>query len=258
MGNEQRRERDGPIPRAKAIGDADVMFVSAIEPLDELFIMTIFFRLAVEILQTNDLVMNKGLTVSLRATLGIDKMERIGISGVAVCNVGDDLLGIGGACRFLHGNRRGQGAARIGEVISDNLPAAFGEKEKDEAVFTANFDVGFIASQSRIEGSLVREIEVMAVKSRGFSIIEHGLIRNDDTKELPEHERGFARADRKGNIERENQAHQMRRLMNAVQRDACGTGRRVAEMFFGVMMLAVLIVQFELRQTLRLQLLFFR
>lgn len=106
MGDEKCRERNRPIPRAKAIGDAGVMFVSAIEPLDELFIVTIFFGFAVEILQTNDLVMSIGLPGSLRATLGIDKMQRIGISRVAVGDVGDNLLGVGGARRFLHGNGR--------------------------------------------------------------------------------------------------------------------------------------------------------
>lgn len=246
VSDEKCSEGDGTIPGTKAIGHANVMFVSAIETLDELFIVTIFFGFAVEILQTNDLVMSKGLTVRLRATLCIDKMERIGISGVAICEVGDDLLRIGRARRFLHGDGGGQGAARIGDVIGDNLPAAFGEKEKHEAVFAANFDVGFIAGKIRIEGSLVGEIEAMAIICRGFGIIEHGLMRKDDAKELPKHERGFACADRKGNIECENQSHQMRRLMNAVQSDACGTGCRVAEMFFSVMMLAILIVQFEL------------
>jgi hypothetical protein len=79
VGNEQRRESDGPVPRAKAIGDTDVVFVSAIEPLDELFIVPIFFGFAIEILQANNLVMSKGLALGLCAPLGIDKMERIGI-----------------------------------------------------------------------------------------------------------------------------------------------------------------------------------
>ncbi len=207
MGDEQRRKSDGPVPRAKAIGDPDVMFVSAIEPLDELFIMAIFFGFAVKILQTNDLVMSKGLALGLRATLGIDKMERIRISGVAIRDVGDDLLGISGARRFLHGNGRGQRAAGIGNVIGDDLTTRFGEEEKDKAVFATDFDVGFIAGEILIQRPFVGEVKVMTVISRGFGIIEHGLMRNDDAKELPEHERGFARADGKGDIERENQSH---------------------------------------------------
>jgi hypothetical protein len=38
----------------------------------------------------------------------------------------------------------------------------------------------------------------------------------------------------------------MRRLMNAAQINARGRWRGVAEMFFGVMMLAILVMQFEL------------
>lgn len=246
MRDEQRRQRDGSIPRAKAIGNTGVMFVSAVEPLDELFIVPIFFRFAIEILQTNDLVMRKGLAMGLCAALGIEKMKRIGISGVAVCDVGDDLLGADGARRLLHGNRGGQCAAGIGNVIGDDLTTRFGEKEKHKTVLATNFDVGFIAGEIVIQCTFVGEIEMMAVISRGFGIIEHGLMRDDDAKELAEHERRFARADGKRDIERENQANQMRRLMNAVQRDAGRTGRGVAEMFFSVMMFAILVMQFEL------------
>lgn len=131
-------------------------------------------------------------------------------------------------------------------MIGDNLPAAFGEKEKDEAVFAANFDVGFIAGKVRIEGSLVGEIEAMAVESRRFGIIQYGLMRNRDAKELPEHQSRFPRADGKRNIESENQSHQMWRLMNAMKIDASRRRRGGFEMFFGVMMLAILVVQFEL------------
>jgi hypothetical protein len=92
----------------------------------------------------------------------------------------------------------------------------------------------------------VGEIKVMAVIRCGFGIIEHGLMRNDDTKELPEHERSFASADGKRNIKGENQTHQMRWLMNAPKINSRWTRRGMAEMFFRVMMLAILIVQFEL------------
>lgn len=47
----------------------------------------------------------------------------------------------------------------------------------------------------------------------------------------------------------------MRGLMNAPEIDARGIGSGVLEMLFGVMMLAILVVEFELRQTLWLQLL---
>ena len=65
VGNEKRGEGNGPIPGAEAIGDADMVFVGAIEPLDELFVTPIFFGRAVEIRQTDDLVVSKRLTVVL-------------------------------------------------------------------------------------------------------------------------------------------------------------------------------------------------
>jgi len=57
MGDEERGQGDGAVPRAEAIGRADMILVGAIESLDELFVRAEFFGLAIEILQTNDLVM---------------------------------------------------------------------------------------------------------------------------------------------------------------------------------------------------------
>lgn len=220
VGDEECGQGDGPIPRAKTIGDVDVMFVSAIETFDELFITPIFFGFAVEVLQANHLVVGKGLAARLRLALRIEKVEPIGVSRITIGDKTQCLLGAGGSSGFFHRDRRRQRAARIGDVISDDLSPCFREKKEHVGMLTANFDVGFIASQMRIQRAFVREIEAMTVKSRGFRVIEHGLMREGNTKELPEHQRGFARPDRKGNIEGENKADPMRRVMNAQQVDA--------------------------------------
>lgn len=50
VSDEKCGEGNGPIPGAKAIGDTDVVFVGAIEPFDQLFVTSIFFGFAVEVL----------------------------------------------------------------------------------------------------------------------------------------------------------------------------------------------------------------
>jgi len=102
-------------------------------------------------------------------------------------------------------------------MISDNLPALFREKKEHISVSTADFDIGFIARQIGVQGAFVREIEVMAVKGRGFRVIEHGLMRDGNPKELAEHQRRFARPDGKRDVKGENQTDPMRRVMNAMQ-----------------------------------------
>ena len=131
-------------------------------------------------------------------------------------------------------------------MIREDLASRFGEKEKDEAVLAADFDVGFIAGQMGVQRALVCEIEAMAMHGRGLRIVEHGLMRDRDAEKLFEHERGFARAQRKRNVQRENQTDEMRRLMNARELDVRGRGCGMAEQLFVVMMFAILIVQLEL------------
>ncbi len=62
VGDEERSQGDGAVPRAEAIGGADVILVGAIEAFDELFVRAELFRLAIEVLQTDDLVMRERLT----------------------------------------------------------------------------------------------------------------------------------------------------------------------------------------------------
>lgn len=180
-------------------------------------------------------------------------MKGIGISRIAVGNEGERLFRASRACGFLHRDGGRQGTARIGHVISENLATGFGEEEKHVGMFAADFDIGFIAGEMLIQYTFESEIVLMAVKCRGFGVIEHGLMGKGDAKELPEHECGFASANSKRDVEGENQPHQMRWLMNAAQVNAGRRGCGVVEMFFGVMMLAILIMQFELRQALWLQ-----
>lgn len=140
--------------------------------------------------------MGERLGAQLQA-LSIEKMQGVGISGVSVGDKGEHLFGIGRSCGFAHRNGSRQGSARVRHVIGDNLPAMFGEEEKDKTMFATDFDISFIAGEMFIDASLVGEIEAMAPVSGGFGIIEHSLIGDGDAEKLPEHKGGFASTDSK-------------------------------------------------------------
>ena len=104
VGDEEGGECDRAIPRTKAIAGAQMIFVSAIEAFDELFIAAVFFRFLVEILQTDDGAMRERNRAFLCAALGIEKVQRIRISGIAVGDERERLRDRRGAHGFLHGN----------------------------------------------------------------------------------------------------------------------------------------------------------
>lgn len=173
-------------------------------------------------------------------------MDAVRISGVAVGDEHNWLVGSSRANGFTHGDGGWQCAARVGEVISSNLPTACRDKEKDIGVLTADFDVGFIAGAVVINLAFMGKVEAVAIISGRFGIVEHGLIRDDDAEDLPEHLRGFASTERKRDMESQNQADPMWRVMNLAKVHARGRWRGVLKMLLGIMMLAILIVQLEL------------
>ena len=147
-------------------------------------------------------------------------MDAVGIGRIPVGDEHNHLVGLCRTRGFAHGDGGRQRAAGVGDVISRNLSTDGGDKEKDIAVLTADFDVGFIAGAVVIDLAFIGQIEEMAIISGGLGIVEHGLIRDGDPEDLPEYLRGFAGAEGKGDVEGQNQPDQMRRVMNFAEVDA--------------------------------------
>jgi hypothetical protein len=56
-------------------------------------------------------------------------------------------------------------------MISSNLTAFRGDKEKDKIVFASHFDVGFISSLNMVHFSLIGQVKPMAIGGYYFGII---------------------------------------------------------------------------------------
>ena len=158
-----------------------MVFVSTIEALDDLLEVTIEFGFFVEVFQSDDPSMVDGV---LRVSLGIDEVQPGRISGIAVGDKGDLLLGVGGTDCFGHGHGCGQGVARMGEVISGNLVILRGDEEESIGVLAGDFDVSFIAAAFIVDIAFESQVEVVTIGRGGFGIVEYSLIGNRDSKDL--------------------------------------------------------------------------
>jgi hypothetical protein len=69
-------------------------------------------------------------------------------------------------------------------MISSDLTAFRGDKEKDIIVFTSHFNVGFITSLDVIYLSLIGQVKPMAIGGNHFGVVEDSLIRNGQIEDI--------------------------------------------------------------------------
>ena len=77
-----------------------------------------------------------------------------------------------------------------------------------------DLDIGFIAGGSIVYRAFVFQVELVAVVCGGFGVVENGLVRDADFKDLLKNERGFAGRDGKGHVEGQDQTEDVLRVVN--------------------------------------------
>jgi len=86
----------------------------------------------------------------------------------------------------------------------------------------------------------------VAIISGGLGVIEHGLIRNRDSKDLFEDSGGFSGGDGKGDMEGECQPEHIRRIVNTKEIDVGIVGFGMLQLFVVELIFSELITQFKL------------
>jgi len=119
MGDEERGQRQGTVGGGEAAGGADMVLVSAIKALDELFEGAKFGRDDVEVLQTDHLP--QGVRGLRGRAVSVEEVDPSLISGVAVGDETESLILGQGASRFAQGHGGGQGIAAGSHVIGRDL-----------------------------------------------------------------------------------------------------------------------------------------
>ena len=247
VGDEEGGEGDGAVARGKAASGADVVLVGAIEAFDELLEGAKFFRYGVEIFQADHL--SQGVRRLGRGAMRVEEVQAGLISGVAV---GDEAQGpvLGqGARGFPQRHGGGQSIALGSDVIGRDVMSLGIEKEKSVVVLAVDAEVGFIAGGGVAEGALVAEVEGVAGVSGRLGIVEDGLVAEGHAEDLPEDLGGLARRQGKRDVESEDEAEHVGRALQTGQVDGGTIGRGRRQLAGREVVLAILIVELELRGT---------
>jgi hypothetical protein len=160
----------------------------------------------------------------------------------------DDLLTWScGSDRFVHGDDRGLRSPVIGNMVGGDFQALGGDEEKDILMFPQYPDIRFIAGLDRIDLAFMLEVVAMAVKRRSCRIVQDSLIRDFNIEDGLQNSRGFPGWNGEGDVKGKDQTENVLRVMDF---------RKLHDRFFGpgvnkllrfVMILPVLVAEFELR-----------
>jgi len=141
VGHEQSGKGYRAINTVKTGGGPHMVFESSVQPLNKLLQSPPLFRLGIQVLQADNLLM-----LNFRAfILSIQEMDAGRIGWIAVGNENDFLVGRCSPDRFLHGNNGGLSTPVACYVIGGNLEALGRDEEEDVVVLAQDLDVGFIA-----------------------------------------------------------------------------------------------------------------
>jgi len=172
------------------------------------------------------------------------------IGGVPIGHEDDRLVWVCGSNRFFHGNDGRKRLPVVGCVVGGDLEALGRDEKEDIVVFAHDLDVGFIACADLVDGSFILEVEAVAVKGSSCGIVEDRLIGDGDTEDGSEDQGGLSGAQRKGDIEGEDEAENMGSLVDSGKIDRGLFGSRMGELVRLVTILPILIPEFKLGASL--------
>jgi hypothetical protein len=220
-----------------------VILVGSVETFNELFERSKFFGLGIKILEANHLFVVNSLGI---IELGIDEMDACRIRRVSVGNQGNFLIGRSRPDGFVHSDNGGLCTPVVGQMIRSDFQVLGRDKEKDVMVLTQDLDVRLITCRDVIDLAFVLDIESMTVPGGTGGIIENGLMRDLDTEDITHDLSGLPSRNGKRNIEGQNQAKDILAVMDSCQLDWRFIWRRVFQFLWLVVILPVLVVDFEL------------
>ena len=157
------------------------------------------------------------------------------------------MIGISGPDGLLDSDSGGKYLPRIGQVVGGDFEFFGRNKKEDEAMFAHDFDIGFVAGAEVIDRTFILKIEEMAMVSSGFGVVENGLIRNTDLKDMVQDIGRFSGGDGTGDMEGQDQAQDIRAVEDAVKIDLGEIRGGMVEIRRLEMIFPVLVAQFKLR-----------
>jgi len=132
-------------------------------------------------------------------------------------------------------------------VVGGNLESPGSDEEEDIVMFPEDLDIGLIACTEVINRSLTGEVEAVTIEGSGSRVVQHGLIRDRDGKDGPKDESRLSCAQGERDVKGQDQAKNMRSVVNGPQIDGRWFGLRESKLMGLVVILPVLVGELKLR-----------
>jgi hypothetical protein len=169
------------------------------------------------------------------------------VGRVAIGDEDDLLAGSCGTDRLVHGNDRRLRSPVISNMIGGDFQTLGGDEEKDVPMFSEDLDIRFITGLDRIDRAFMLEVVAVAVKRRRCRIVQDRLIRDLDIEDGLQNSRGFPGWNGEGDIKGEDEAKDIFGIVDLRKFDDRLFWLRVQKLLGLVMVLPVLVAEFELR-----------
>lgn len=114
-------------------------------------------------------------------------------------------------------------------------------------MFPQDPDIRFITGLDRIDQAFMLEVEAVAIKRCGCGIVQDRLIRDLDVKDGLQNSRGFPGWNSEGDVKGKDQSEDIFGVVDFRKLDNWFFRSRVQKLLGFVMILPVLIAEFELR-----------
>ena len=168
VSNKEDGSGDSAVKVIETVSRVNMMFESSIETFNELFEGSELSRDGIKVLKADNQFMSDWV---VGWTSSVDKIDRFDISGIAVGNGGDILVGSGGADRFVDSDSSGEDIFRMVEMVSRDGAGMGRNKEEGIESFSQDFDISFVAGNEVIDGAFESQVKLMAEEGGDLRIV---------------------------------------------------------------------------------------
>ena len=168
VSNKEDGSGDSAVKVIETVSRVNMMFESSIETFNELFEGSELSRDGIKVLKADNQFMSDWV---VGWTSSVDKIDRFDISGIAVGNGGDILVGSGGADRFVDSDSSGEDIFRMVEMVSRAGAGMGRNKEEGIESFSQDFDISFVAGNEVIDGAFESQVKLMAEEGGDLRIV---------------------------------------------------------------------------------------
>lgn len=195
VGDKESGKGDGAVEVFEAAPGASVELVGAVEAFDDLRELAIFGAFVVLVFEADDGAAFKWWSCVLFSGLMVNGVDSGVIGRIAVTDEFDDGIFGDGSESFFESDESIVRSSGVRDVIGMDSAGVGSDSEPGIIPLVEDADIGFIRGGTRVDGSFMMEIELMAEDGSGIGVVENGLMRDGSLKDVFEHVSRHSRAE---------------------------------------------------------------